>query len=603
MSDNKKEKTKSFEIVKATIKYFFPRAYQKHKGYFWISVLNTIVCAAHPFINIIFTPLMIDELIGDRDINKLIFYTSMIVGVGSLLLIFRSFFMVTLEKYDIKFQNYFTEKMSRRVMKLDFQLTEDKKALDQISAAQEGMNWYSGGVHGIFSEFFFIIQNIIKIIGAVVIIIIYAPILFAVTAILLVFTTLLNNKNNKIEIEHYKAMSKINRIFGYLGWELVDFRFGKDIRLYNAEDMMREKWDEYNDQSVANWKSLADKHLPLNIWGILPNVARDTASYFYLGYLVIKGAISIGTFSQMLSAGATFHSSLQNLIANVQNIIKKSNYAYEYVKFMDYPAAIQKGTREVKGDTHIIEFRNVSFTYPNTDVKVLDNVSITMEQGEHLSIVGLNGAGKTTFIKLLCRLYDTTDGEILLDGYNIKEYDYEQYMQLFSPVFQDFKLFSFSMRENIILDGECSDDEFENLINQVGLKDKVNELPNGADTLIFKAFDEDGVELSGGEQQKTAIARALYKKSPVVILDEPTAALDPVAEYEIYRQFDTLVGGKTAVYISHRLSSCRFCDRIAVFSDGTIKELGTHENLVNLENGIYAEMFAAQAQYYNDKAV
>ena len=189
---------------------------------------------------------------------------------------------------------------------------------------------------------------------------------------------------------------------------------------------------------------------------------------------------------------------------------------------------------------------------------------------------------------------------ILLDGINIKEYDYAEYMSLFSPVFQDFKLFSFSVKENIVLNESCSDDELNKLIVQVGLSEKIASMENGTATNLFKAFDENGIEPSGGEQQKIAIARALYKKAPVVILDEPTAALDPVAEYDIYRQFDTLVGEKTAIYISHRLSSCKFCDRIAVFSEGRIKEYGTHDELSVQNGGIYAEMFAAQAQYYRD---
>ena len=220
--------------------------------------------------------------------------------------------------------------------------------------------------------------------------------------------------------------------------------------------------------------------------------------------------------------------------------------------------------------------------------------------GEHLSVVGLNGAGKTTFVKLLCRLYDPTDGEILLDGVNIKEYDYSEYMNIFSPVFQDFRLFAFSIKENIVL-GNLNDDKdkVDGIIDQVGLKDKVDSLEKGSDTMLFKSFDENGIEPSGGEQQKMAIARALYKKAPVVILDEPTAALDPVAEYDIYRNFDTLVGGKTAIYISHRLSSCKFCDRIAVFSEGKIKEYGTHEELVKIDGGVYSEMFRAQARYYS----
>lgn len=594
---NKNEKS-SREIVSAVLKYFLPLTWKNFKGYFFCGILKLILDAVTPFVNIMTMPLIIDELLGGRDVEKLIAYVAVIVlgtGVSSVI---KSILSITMEKYDEKLQNYFTEEMSRRVMEMDFQHTEDKKALDQIEAARTGMSWYSGGVHGICTQFFSAISNAVTIIGVVVLIAIYAPVLFIVTAVLLAFNTFIREKNNKIEIESYGRLSKLNRVFGYLGWSLTDFRYGKDIRLYGAADMMVEKWDSYNKESLKNWKWQADKHLPLNLLLVVSDVLRDTGSYLYLGVLAITGEITIGTFSQMLSAGSTFHSSLQGLMWNIQEIVKRTNYAYEYVKFMNYPAAIEKGTRHVENKPHIIEFRNVSFTYPNTDVKVLDNVSVTLSQGEHLSVVGLNGAGKTTFVKLLCRLYDPTGGEILLDGINIKEYDYAEYMALFSPVFQDFKLFSFSINENITLDEEYEQAELDVLIEQVGLREKISSLENGTETMLFKAFDENGIEPSGGEQQKIAIARALFKKSPVVILDEPTAALDPVAEYDIYRQFDTLVGGKTAIYISHRLSSCKFCDRIAVFAEGSIKEYGTHDELAYLDNGIYAEMFAAQAQYY-----
>ena len=229
--------------------------------------------------------------------------------------------------------------------------------------------------------------------------------------------------------------------------------------------------------------------------------------------------------------------------------------------------------------------------------KVIILLRLGYEPGEHLSIVGLNGAGKTTFIKLLCRLYDPTGGVILLDGVDIREYDYADYMRQFAPVFQDFKLFCVSLKENITLQ-EKDDTDLSELLKLVELDGFAGKLKKGTDTCIYKFFDEEGVEPSGGEQQKMAIARALYKQSPIVILDEPTAALDPIAEYEIYRQFHTLVGGKTAFYISHRLSSCKFCDKIAVFSEGKIAEYGNHEELAAIPNGIYAEMFEAQAQYY-----
>lgn len=590
---------KASRIVRNTLNYFLPIAFRRYKGFFVWGILGVILVAAQPFVSIMMTPLILDELLGGRDLQKLFLYAAVIVVGGSALSLSASVSSILLEKYKEKMENFFTEEISNRVMELDFQLTEDKKALDQIEAARTGMSWYSEGVYGICTQLFYMMSNIIRIVGVIALILLHAPVLFAITAILLIIDAIANKRQNAIEVESFRKLSKLNRIFSYLSFELVHFRYGKDIRLYDAKDMMVEKWDGYNQECLGNWKWQADQRLPLDMTKNLCYAAKDFVTYLYLGILVITEKITIGTFSQMLSAGSTLHDSMQGLIWNMQEIVKRTGYAYEYVKFMNYPPAIEKGDRPVADRPHTIQFRNVSFTYPNTDVKVLDNVNITLHPGEHLSVVGLNGAGKTTFIKLLCRLYDTTGGEILLDGVNIKEYDYNEYMALFSPVFQDFKLFAFSMRENIVLDNDCEEKTLLSLISQTGLKEKTDSLEHGPDTILFKAFDENGVEPSGGEQQKIAIARALFKKAPVVILDEPTAALDPVAEYDIYRQFDTLVGQKTAIYISHRLSSCRFCDRIAVFSEGRIMEYGTHEELVGKDGGIYAEMFAAQAQYYN----
>ena len=599
--DNKKKEKKEsgFSVVRKTLKYFFPIAWKVHKGYFFINGIMTIIDAIQPFVAIIVSPLIISELLGERDITRLIVYVAILAVAGPILSFIGSWLGMVVQKYSEKFENYFTEEMSRKVMELDFQVTEDKKALDQVEAARTGMSWYSGGVVGIFYPVYEIIGQIIKICGTVALIALNAPLLFPITLVVVIINSLIQNKQNKIEIERFKDMSKINRAFSYYGWQISDFKYGKDIRLYGAKDLMVERWNKYTDDSLGTWIKTSNKQHPLNQFKNVLNVARDIVSYLYLGTSVLSGGISIAVFTQMIASSATFNSSMGSLLYNLQEIVKKCNYAYEYVKFADFPAAIEKGTRHIEEGDHTVEFRNVSFTYPNTDVEVLKGVNVTLKQGEHLSVVGLNGAGKTTFVKLLCRLYDPTEGEILLDGVNIKEYDYNEYMNLFSPVFQDFKLFAFSIKENIVLDDPCSDEEISGLLDRVRLGDKLKSLEKGTDTMLFKSFDENGIEPSGGEQQKMAIARALYKKAPVVILDEPTAALDPVAEYDIYRQFDSLVGGKTAIYISHRLSSCKFCDRIAVFSEGVIKEYGTHDELVLINGGIYAEMFRAQAKYYN----
>lgn len=589
---------KPFQRVKKVLCFFYPKVWKEFKGYFFAGGFRLVIDAVRPFVAILVTPLIIDGLIGGVERNRLLLYAAVIAVGGTLLSLISSILGMVLEKYDEKFQNFFSEEMSRRVMMLDFALTEDKAALDQIEAARTGMSWYSGGVHGISQQFFSIIMNLITIAGVVVLVARRAPLLLLVILVLLLASTFINNKSNQIEIQNYKALSKLNRIFSYLGWETTDFRYGKDIRLYDAAKMMVQKWDSYTKECEYNWKKAAHDRLPYAMADDGIGIVRNIVFYLYLGVKVIFGKISIGVFSQMVSAAGTLHNALHNLIMNVQEIVKRCNYAEEYLKFMEYPAAVQKGGRHVEERAHTITFQNVEFIYPGTEVKALDGVTLTLHPGEHLSIVGLNGAGKTTFVKLLCRLYEPTAGRILLDGIDIREYDYKDYLELFSPVFQDFKLLAFTVKDNITLGRTCREEEVEKLLAQTGLSGKVHSMEKGMDTMLFKAFDEKGIEPSGGEQQKLAIARALYKKAPVVILDEPTAALDPIAEYDIYRQFDELVGGKTAVYISHRLSSCRFCDRIAVFSEGKIKEYGSHDELAALKGGIYAEMFAAQAQYY-----
>lgn len=586
--------------IREVLAYFVPQVWRQFKGYFFICGTSTILTIAAPFVSILMLPMIIDELCGERRLEVLLLYAAVLIISERVLTAAVNSLSIQTEKYSERFNNYFTEQLSERIMKLRFQLTEDKNALDQLQLAREGMGWYSGGAAGIIQPFFNIIIHAAIIAGVVALIIANAPLLLPITALTVAVSFFANSKINTIEIEQYTALSKLNRIFSYLGQEIRDFRYGKDIRLYSAQNMMLEKWDEYTEESSNNLFSGAKRQLPFQLLKIPASVLRNFLCYLILGILVIAGKMTLGIFSQMLSSSAKFNESMEALIQQIQELVKRTNYAYEYVKFMNYPEAISTGTRNVERCAHTIEFKNVCFTYPKTSVNVLNGVNITLKQGEHLSVVGLNGAGKTTFIKLLCRLYDPTEGEILLDGVNIKEYDIDEYMGIIAPVFQDFKLFAFSIRDNIGVLDNISDNELEPLIEKVGLAEMIDSLEKGADTNLFKPFDENGIEPSGGEQQKLAIARALYKNAPLVVLDEPTAALDPLAEYEIYCQFNELVGERTAIYISHRLSSCKFCDKIAVFSDGVIAEYGTHDELVEKSGGIYAKMFAAQAKYYKD---
>lgn len=270
-------------------------------------------------------------------------------------------------------------------------------------------------------------------------------------------------------------------------------------------------------------------------------------------------------------------------------------------EYLDIPNHMYQGSLTVEkrdDNEYYVEFKNVSFKYPDTDTYVLWHVNLKFKVGEKLAVVGMNGSGKSTFIKLMCRLYDPTEGEILLNGVNIQKYDYDEYRSIFSVVFQDFRLFSFSLGQNIAAGAAYDSKRVRECLKKVGFDERLESMPKDLETYLYKDFDADGVEISGGEAQKLALARALYKDTPFIILDEPTAALDPISEYEVYRRFNEIAGGKTAIYISHRLASCRFCDKIVVFHRGEVIQKGTHEELLADSKGKYYELWNAQAQYY-----
>lgn len=589
-------------VLRRVYGYFLPQVWKVKKGYFVVRILKMLLTATRPFIDIFFFPAIVAELMGEGSVRKLIFLVACIVGLEFVMGIVLGILNNVIERYGMFFENHFKMILSERIMELDFQLTEDKKALDQLELARNGMSWYSGGLNGLMDPFFSVFTSILILLGVTTLILTNTPLILFIAGAFVAIGTGINAKLNRIEQEGYRQLGKINRVFSYLGWSLVDFRYGKDIRLYDSKDMMVDKWRFFTESFHQENKKIADRQLPLQLIINIFQTLHDVAAYFYLGLLAILGRITIATYIQMGTATSNFTGSLKNIVFLMQDIVKKANYANEYVTFMEYPPAMSKGAKHVKEGEHVFEFCNVSFSYPGSEVKVLRDVNLVIHAGEHLSVVGLNGAGKTTIVKLLCRLYDPDHGEILMDGINIKEYNYGEYMKVFSPVFQDFKLFAFTIMENLLLkdtrDIGSEEAIAQETLKKVGMNEKVESFKNGINTMLFKQFEEDGIEPSGGEQQKLAIARALIKDAPVVILDEPTAALDPLAEYEIYKNFEELVKGKTAIYISHRLSSCQFCDRIAVFSEGKVKEYGTHAELVNKSNGIYAKMFAAQAQYY-----
>ena len=608
MAKNKEQKKTAAEdrqVIKRTLKFMVSVAWKERPSLFVVYAILFVAQLIQKAQIVILPKFLIDELMlivggapATEHLQNVVLYVALICGSNLLANVMSNVAFQWRSVLEEWFNEYFEVRLAEHTMQMDFEHTEDPEALDQLNRAKEGISWYSGGVVGVLNSLYELIGNIVVLLGVSTIILVTCPLLLPVQIIGLLLISMFNAKNNKIEIESYKDLAGINRIFGYFLFQLADFSYGKEIRLYDSAEMMLQKTDVESRKMAGVWTTMAEKQCK-NAWGMdVVNAARDGISYFYIGLLALLKKITVGDFSMCITSASELYRGMLGVVQGCQDIAKRCVYAHQFLKLLDYPVALEKGDKKVTGEKHVIEFSHVSFKYPRSEQYVLKDINLKITSGEHLSVVGLNGAGKTTFIKLLCRLYDVTEGEILIDGINIKEYSEEEYRKLFAVVFQDFQLFAFSLRDNIALCDTAREDEVNRVLELSGFYEDAQKLPQGLDTMLYKSFDEKGTELSGGQQQKTAIARALYKNAPIVILDEPTAALDPVAEYDIYRSFDTLVGGKTAIYISHRLSSCKFCDRIAVFAENTIKEYGTHDELVGMKNGIYAELFAAQAQYY-----
>ncbi len=410
----------------------------------------------------------------------------------------------------------------------------------------------------------------------------------------------------KVSRKPYKKfyeMSKANEHFNSVGNYLIsaatNYQNGKDIRIYSMQKLM----DAYYKDSIRQADNFYLKFGVSNgsYTGILMLITQLAAGMLYvvIGLKAIYGIISIGEVLMYAGAVLQLSDSLRSAIMTFFSFKLRAEYLSTYYEFINKPDMHYTGTLPVeKRSDAEYEFalEHVSFHYPGTEDMILKDISLKFKVGEKFAVVGRNGAGKTTLIKLLCRLYEPTEGRILLNGIDIKYYDYNEYTKIFSVVFQDFKLLSLPLGDNVSAGEEIDEERMWKVLEQVGLKERVRELPKGLYTQLYKNNGE-GVEISGGEAQKLAIARALYKDGPFVILDEPTAALDPIAEEQIYEHFNEMINGKTAIYISHRMSSCKFCDDIVVLDEGRITERGNHESLLRL-NGIYASLYNTQAQYY-----
>lgn len=588
-------------------------------------VLAAFSEAIAPFITIWFSAQIINEIAGEARRNTLILYVVLTVLFGIVFSTIKNICTKIVNEKEASMWEYFAKIFADKQMSMDYVDLENVDVQLQKQKTEDNLFVFGNGL----AQLIWDTPELVKVIVGIVASLSLTITLFASSAGntfidsplwvigvlgVIIISGIINGiylkKENKVFEKWSEGMVWYDRVFMFYGKELsFNPKRAKDVRIYGQEkiaDREMNKLKEYNEQNgSAISKMSMYQSIPKFISGLC-----NVACYLFVVTKAYYGAFGVGSIVQYVGALVILVQSFGDLSFSITENQVYCEHLKNLFEFLDRPNDMYQGTLPIEkrffcedGDNdYAIEFKNVSFKYPGSDTYVLKNINTTLSIGKKQAIVGANGSGKSTFIKLLCRLYDPTEGEILLNGINIKKFDYDEYMQLFSMVFQDFKLFAFSLGQNVAANMKYDEERVIDCMKKSGIYERYQTMSEGLDTCLYKNFSEKGVEISGGEEQKIALARALYKNTPMLVLDEPTAALDPIAEAEVYSRFSDMVGNKTAIYISHRLSSCQFCDEITVFDNGSIVQKGSHKKLSKEKDGKYYELWNAQAKYYQMQA-
>lgn len=572
---------------------------------------DTVLTAIQPYITLYFMARIIDELLGGRSPDRLTMLVLLAVLMNLLVYLLKR---ASASWHGVRGYHLYwllMAEMSRKLIRIDYKDIEGtevhlkrQKILDALHVNFCGP-WEVPGILMSLSE------GLVTVGFAIALSIpVFLPkqggrfpwsSLIMLTAITGSVLYSLHSEKRLYDVEgkSLHAFSKINQRSYFFG-NYMENKGVKEIRLYHQKDILNREMDQClhaSNELNANLGKMRAR--AQGTQGLISQLLSGLA-YLLVGLRALAGEFGPGSIVQYVGAITRLSSGIRALAATVQKINMQAPHCRNYLNFIDMESKKHTGTLPLEkryDKEYIIEFRNVGFQYPGSDMWALKEMSLKLKIGERLAVVGRNGSGKTTFIKLLCRLYEPSEGQILLNGIDIRKYDYEDYLNLFSVVFQDFQLFSFKAGQNVSACMDVDEKRAMECLDEAGAAERIRTLPKGLETLLYAVGDE-GVDISGGEAQKIALARALYKNAPIIVLDEPTAALDPVAEFDIYSRFNKIVGSRTAVYISHRLSSCRFCSNIMVFDEGRVVQRGNHQTLLSEEDSMYAKLWNAQAQYY-----
>ncbi len=582
---------------------FLKMAWSVSPDYIILLIVQSLTSAAKLWLNIILPKFLIDELLGTKEMSTILLFGGLIIlnNVGMAWL--EKFYNRQIEVKKEYMRRTMTERMAEKIMNLEYSYLEDPYYLDLKERAVFAIG-NQNAIAQIVTVVSQVFSGAVTLIGLLSIIATLGPVMIVVLAFGIAAILLLYKNMSKTLVEVMQSIIPINRKFGYYMELENEKQYQKDIRLYHMQNMITKQLSKFTEETCDRFDDMYKKQ-GQTFGGI--NVVNDAIAaicYVYVGLRTLSdrfgSRISIGSLTMYVSAAVNFSASVVAFGTAVVELFQVLSFLDPYLEFMSLKEEIiEEGKEKFEGPVETVEFSHVTFTYPKAEKPVLKDVSFSIHKGEKISIVGLNGAGKSTLVKLICRMYRADGGEIKINGKNIYDYDYMSYMNAISAVFQDYRLFNFTIAENISCQEQNVDKEkINHLIDEVGLREKINSLKDGVNSRFGKEYDENGIEMSGGEGQKTAIARALYKEASMVILDEPASALDPIAEAEIYEKFNSLVQDKTAIYISHRMSSSVFCDRILIIDGGTVADFDTHENLMKKTDSLYYKLFHSQAENY-----
>lgn len=571
---------------------------KKDPLYILVIILNALAPAAATMVNIFVPMIFINQITDPRPAADFIKIVLLLI-IGKILL--ESLERLLSREEFVRRQginDYLTFELAKKAMDLTYQNIENPHTLDLKEKANAAINM--GAIHNLLSCLKDIITSVATMIGTALVIISFSPYLVGFSILISFLIILVNGKESSYTSKFDLEIVNVNRRFSYYFSLMASPHYQKEIRVFDLGDMLQSKTQGYLDQMMDGFEDKFGFEANMVAIKIFLESILRLVSYTYVAMRTLSAAygpqISIGSFSAIIGANENFMTSFQTMFSELAGFIMSLANLEPLYDFYVLDSDEEENL-EIAEDFQNLEFKNVTFTYPGSDRKIIDNLSFRINKGEKISIVGVNNAGKTTIVKILLRFFDIDSGEILYNGVNIKKISKKSLYEKISGVFQDFSIMPFTIKENIITNKAFSENKTDEIIKQLDLDQKIKGLTRGINTYLNKDIYENATDLSLGQKQKLAIARALYQDADFLILDEPTASLDPLAESKIYEHFNEMTRGKTAIFISHRMSSSRFTDKILLLDGGKAAAFDSHENLMAYDN-LYSKLYNAQAQYF-----